>query len=112
MGKFKYIKASLTGILVILLQCMSHMAAAVVPGWLQQLRTLGGDPVGYDYVLQLVNSKGVVADSIKGHLYRNGKQYLDSNTTGLSMSDGSWFCKFDTDNKTAVVYNVLAVSRR
>jgi len=83
---------------------------AAIPGSLwQPLNILGAKELRYDYKVQLVASTGLITDSIVGTLYKSGKRYMDSSSVGITVTDGSWFCKLDYDQKIALVYNVRAI---
>ncbi|PZF74800.1 hypothetical protein [Taibaiella soli] len=88
---------------------------AAIPGplkWMEQLKVLNSPDLSYAYIIQLVNGKGVVVDSIKGRIYRSNPRYVDSSARAITAFDGRFFCKLDNDFKMATVCDVPVLKKK
>jgi hypothetical protein len=76
-------------------------------------RVMNNPTLGYNYsVVVQSNKSGVTPETIKGYLYRSGKDYVDSNSLALNIVSSGYYLKADMTNKTAYLYNLASVERR
>ncbi|MBS1773941.1 MAG: hypothetical protein JST82_13870 [Bacteroidetes bacterium] len=63
-----------------------------------------GDMISYDYKMVLrSNVQNKRVDSITGHLYKKGDNYLDSNKYAISAVNNRKFCKVDISDQSVYV---------
>ena len=66
---------------------LSITASAVVPAvpaWLSPFKNLTNKNLAYNYIIQLIDGNGIMADSLKGRMYRSGNRCLDSNEINVT----------------------------